>query len=146
MNKFLKNSLFYSVFFVTCSLVFSFAVYSFAHAKIDEKDQQISVDEVKSLTKKRLTDFVIVDVRTPKEFAHGALPQAILIDFYEEDFADNVAKLDKSKSYVLYCRTGIRGGKAQKLMQEQGFAKVYNLTGGFNAFYPEKAYEVDNLK
>ena len=68
----------------------------------------------------------IIDVRTPQEFAAGHLDGAINIDIYNANFADEIGKLGKAGSYVLYCRSGSRAGQAQSFMQEQGFADVTN--------------------
>ncbi len=75
-------------------------------------------------------DFVILDVRTPEEFAEGYVEDAILIDFYSESFRSEVNALDKNKTYLIYCRSGNRSGKALKIMEELGFTEVYNISGG----------------
>ena len=75
-------------------------------------------------------DFIIIDVRTPEEFAEGHVEDAIIIDFYSESFADELNALDKNKTYLIYCRSGGRSGKALKIMEELGFTKVYNMSGG----------------
>ena len=68
----------------------------------------------------------IIDVRTPQEFAAGHLDGAINIDIYNANFADEIGKLDKAGSYVLYCRSGSRAGQALTFMQDQGFTDVTN--------------------
>ncbi|MBC6609648.1 rhodanese-like domain-containing protein [Hymenobacter sp. BT507] len=75
-------------------------------------------------------DVVVLDVRTPEEYADGHLAGARNIDFKSSDFDDRIAQLDKSKTYVLYCASGNRSGKTAKLMTEKGFPKVENA-GGF---------------
>lgn len=77
---------------------------------------------------------VLVDVRTPAEFAAGHLPNATLIDFESPDFATKIAALDKTKTYALYCRSSNRSGQAMALMQQAGFTSVYHLGGGINAW------------
>ena len=47
-------------------------------------------------------DFVIIDVRTPGEFAGGYIEGAINIDFYSETFRDELNRLDKNKTYLIY--------------------------------------------
>lgn len=79
-------------------------------------------------------DAVLLDVRTSKEIAEGKIEGAIELDFYNENFAEEVAKLDKDKTYLIYCRSGNRSGKTCKLMSEQGFTKLYNLKGGIIAW------------
>ena len=75
-------------------------------------------------------DFVIIDVRTPNEFAEGHIENAIIIDYYSETFRDDVNKLDKDKTYLIYCRSGGRSGKTLDIMEELNFREVHNVSGG----------------
>ena len=77
---------------------------------------------------------VILDVRTPSETAEGMVPGAIEIDFRADDFSAEVGKLDKSKNYYVYCRSGGRSVGACEEMAKQGFPKLYNMLGGYNAY------------
>ncbi len=53
-------------------------------------------------------DFVILDVRTPQEFAEGHIINAVNLDINSKSFRDDLKKLDKNKTYLVYCRTGMR--------------------------------------
>ena len=75
-------------------------------------------------------DFVIIDVRTPEEFAEGHIENVINLDYYSETFRDELNKLDKNKMYLIYCRSGNRSGKALNIMEELNFREVYNMSGG----------------
>ena len=76
-------------------------------------------------------DFLIIDVRTPEEYEDLRIPNSINIDFYNpKNFILELEKLDKNKSYYVYCRTGSRSATTCDLMKEMGFAKTYNLLGG----------------
>ena len=75
-------------------------------------------------------DFVILDVRTPEEYAEGHLAGAILLDFYAADFEDELDKLDKNKAYVVYCRSGSRSGQSVDIMEDLDFMEVYDVDGG----------------
>ncbi len=79
-------------------------------------------------------DFVILDVRTPEEFADGYIEGAILIDFYSETFRDELDNLDKNKEYLIYCRSDNRSGRTLPIMEELGFLEVYNMLDGINAW------------
>lgn len=79
-------------------------------------------------------DFVVLDVRTPAEFAGGHVPQAANVDFEASDFAAQVSKLNKDKTYLVYCRTGSRSGQATAVMNSMGFKHVYDVQGGINAW------------
>lgn len=86
---------------------------------------------------KDYTDFVILDVRTPPEFEESHLQQAKLLDYYSPNFKEELQKLDKSKRYLIYCRTGVRSVETLNLMKNLGFKEVYNLIGGLNLWKSE---------
>ncbi|WP_242204815.1 rhodanese-like domain-containing protein [Aestuariivivens insulae] len=74
---------------------------------------------------------VVLDVRTDDEVADGIIPNAIHIDIYKgQDFINELEKLDKSKNYYVYCRSGNRSGQACRIMDELGFENAFNLEGG----------------
>lgn len=72
-------------------------------------------------------DVQILDVRTPEEFAENSLQVAVNLDVTSAKFKDELQKLDKSKTYMLYCRSGKRSALAEKLMRAEGFQRVENL-------------------
>lgn len=74
--------------------------------------------------------FIIIDVRTPEEFAEAHIENAINIDFYAEAFRDELDQLDKNKTYLIYCRSGIRSGNALDIMTELNFREVYHISDG----------------
>ena len=98
--------------------------------------KNISAQEANDLIQQRKTDpnFVILDIRTPQEFAQGRIEGAINLDFYAPTFKESLDKLDKSKTYMMYCRSGNRSGKALGMMEGQNFMDVYNMTGGIGAW------------
>ena len=73
---------------------------------------------------------ITLDVRTPGEFNEGHIEGAQLIDFQSGNFESEIATLDKSKTYAVYCRSGSRSGQAVKIMSDAGFTNLYNLDGG----------------
>jgi len=78
---------------------------------------------------------VVLDVRTPEEVAGGIIQGASLfLDYHSAEFAQQLDGLDKEKTYLVYCRSGNRSGKAGAMMQEKGFKKLYNLEGGISAW------------
>lgn len=79
---------------------------------------------------KRQPGDVVLDVRTPAEYAGGHLENADNIDVMAPDFASRVDGLDRKKTYYLYCRSGNRSGQAARRMKEMGFEHAYNV-GGF---------------
>ena len=83
-------------------------------------------------------DFVILDVRTPEEFADGHLESAINIDYNADTFRDELDNLDKNKTYLIYCRSGNRSGQALALMEKLNFREVYNISDGIIGWQAEK--------
>jgi rhodanese-related sulfurtransferase len=77
---------------------------------------------------------IVLDVRTPEEFAAGHIEGAVNIDFNSSGFKDEVAKLDPEKTYLLHCRSGGRSGKAKSTFTGLGFKAIYHLDGGLNAW------------
>jgi rhodanese-related sulfurtransferase len=73
---------------------------------------------------------ITLDVRTPGEFNEGHIEGAKLIDFQSGNFESEIATLDKTKTYAVYCRSGSRSGQAVKVMSDAGFTNIYNLDGG----------------
>lgn len=71
--------------------------------------------------------FVIIDVRTPAEYEQAHVQGALNIDFLKSDFKERVQKLDKTKTYKVYCRSGNRSGQALYVMKGLGFSDVENL-------------------
>ncbi len=77
---------------------------------------------------------VLLDVRTPEETALGKIEGATELDFFSPDFEAEIDKLDKNKTYLIYCRSGKRSGKTCALMAQKGFKHLFNLAGGYNAW------------
>jgi len=72
-------------------------------------------------------DTVLIDVRTPAEFATGHLEGAVNIDVQAPDFDARVAELDPNGTYLVYCRSGNRSGQAIDRMQAMGFTELTNI-------------------
>ena len=114
-----------------------------SYAQSSQPKQLIkTINSVESaeMIKKNLKNknFVILDVRTPEEYADGHLANATNIDFKATDFADKVGKLDKSKTYLVYCRAGHRSASAVEIMKTQSFQTLYNLDGGITQWTTDK--------
>ena len=75
---------------------------------------------------------VIVDVRTPEEFAAGHLQGAVNLDVSAATFDSQIAALDKNVAYAVYCRSGNRSTIAVGKMSDAGFTNLFNFNqGGF---------------
>jgi len=75
-------------------------------------------------------DPVIIDVSTPQEYKGLHLKGAINVNLFSRFFKNRLDIMDKSRTYVIYCKMGGRSKIAKKLMQRLGFRKVYNIVGG----------------
>lgn len=105
---------------------------------IELQTQAVLIDNVDA---KNAADFiaahpaaVVIDVRTPDEFADGHVADAINVDYRAEDFRGQLAALDKNTHYVLHCKSGNRSGKSLEIMKELGFNRVTHMDGGFDAW------------
>ena len=123
-------------------IIFIISFQSFAQQKNDIKNSSslysndidkstvelVGVEFSKELIKKQIK---IIDVRTPKEFNQGHIENAININFKSSNFIKSISKLNKDTSFLIYCKSGNRSGKAAKIMDSIGFYKIYDLKGGF---------------
>ena len=76
---------------------------------------------------------VILDVRTPEEWAEGIIPNAVMLDIYSgAEFLAAIQELDKSRHYYVYCKAGGRSRQACEMMNLIGIPKTFNLVGGFS--------------
>ena len=85
-----------------------------------QNGSSIDSKEAYGLIKKADANIAILDVRTAKEFADGHVAGAVNID-----------ELDRSKTYIVYCRSGRRSSKAVGIMAAKGFKNLYNVSDGF---------------
>jgi len=92
----------------------------------------LSPAEAREVIGKRSGDprFVLLDVRTPKEFQAERIEGAVMVDYLSPSFQEEIAKLDREKTYLVYCRTGNRTVGALKVMRELGFRNVLHLASG----------------
>jgi len=82
-------------------------------------------------------NFIIIDIRTLSEFNSGHIKDAINIDYYDNDFVERLNDLNKSKTYLVYCRSGHRSGSAMENFQQLKFGLVYNMLRGINSWRSE---------
>ncbi len=81
---------------------------------------------------------VFLDVSTGREYRKWHIENAININIFSLKFSENLNKLDKEKTYLVYCKMGARSSAAQKVMIKQGFQKVFNIVGGRDRWRLEK--------
>jgi rhodanese-related sulfurtransferase len=100
----------------------------------------VTVGQAQKLIKERAgnADFVILDVRTPAEFTEGHLAGAVNLDVQAPDFETRIRALDRTKTYLVYCRTGNRSRKAIQAMDRLGFGSVFHMTQGIVGWQQQK--------
>jgi phage shock protein E len=77
---------------------------------------------------------VVLDVRTPAEFASGHIEGAKNIDIHGKTFQTTLEQLDKDQPYLVHCAVGMRSAKACTVMSHLQFKTVYDLKGGLDAW------------
>jgi rhodanese-related sulfurtransferase len=116
------------------------SVISFAQTKVEHVDAATFkkfIDEKKSL---------LIDLRTDDELKNkGYIKGATQIDYFKKDAEMIISKLDKKKTYLIYCAGGGRSGECAELMQKAGFVHVVDLEKGFDD-WKKKGFEIEMKK
>lgn len=122
-------------------IVFAF-VFSgaFAQQQCDTCVIRADTAAFKSMLEKK--DGILIDVRTPAEYKSSHIKGAINIDYRAASFEKKIGKLDKRKTYYLYCGTGNRSEQAAVYMKSKGFCKVVSLKRGLAA-WKEAGYPLE---
>ncbi len=121
---------------VTLILIF-ISTFSFSQEGIKNVDA--------AAFKKMIDDkiYILIDLRTADEIKNkGKIKGATELDFLDKNAEANIEKLDKKKSYLIYCAGGGRSGDCAELMKKQGFKDVVNLEKGFGD-WKNKGFEIE---
>src|SRR5688572_22627269 len=105
---------------------------------------QIPIQDVDSKTFQSLINSgkgVVLDVRTPEEYAEGHIKGATQIDVFDATFEKQIMTLPKDKEVYVYCAGGSRSYDAAKVLQKHGY-KAFNLEYGFDD-WKKKGYPVE---
>ena len=95
--------------------------------------RHVTVTEAQSLVAAH-PEIVVLDVRTGREFNGGHLEGAVNMNYFSLNIGKNVDQLDKDKTYLLYCRSGNRSGKAAPALKKAGIESVIHMDGGTKAW------------
>ncbi len=106
-----------------------------SNSQVETNSTLVNVAQAKSLLAKG--DVIALDVRTPEEISEGKIQGALEIDYKAAGFKEKINKLDKSKAYLIYCRSGGRSARSAKLMKKLNFKQTYDLDGGYTAWSSE---------
>ena len=77
---------------------------------------------------------ILIDVRTREEIAEGKIVGALELDYFLPSFQSEVEKLSKDEEIYIYCAVGARSREAAEMLIQQGFTKVYHLSGGIQSW------------
>lgn len=131
------------IIYLLIAFLFSTSLYFFYEKGVETKDVKINqkqdiIQNIKAEAALKIIeerkDVVPLDVRTEGEYETGHLEKSINIDWENQSiFKSEIEKLDKNKTYILYCRSGNRSSKASIFMKNNGFTSIYNILGGVNS-------------
>ncbi|MBE7410788.1 MAG: thioredoxin domain-containing protein [Leptospiraceae bacterium] len=135
---------------------FSIAVLFFLNNCSEAKNQNAmnlihNVNAIEFNNLIQLDNGIVLDVRTPEEVAQGKIRNASVVNFYDKDFEKKINLIQKDKPIYIYCRSGSRSLNASKILEKNGFTKIYNLSGGIsswvgNGFSVEKPTQIQDDK
>lgn len=85
------------------------------------------------------TNAILIDVRTPEEFNEGTIENAINIDFFDDNFKNEVSKIDKDSEIIIFCKSGGRSAQANEILKSLGFNNVREIQGGYDEYTTNKS-------
>lgn len=100
-----------------------------SEATAGSESTEIKADELAEMLQAK-PGLLVIDIRTPAEFAEGHIEGAINIDFVDAGFAEAVAGIDTSAPTAFHCRSGGRSGQAESVFEALPFAELYHFSGG----------------
>lgn len=121
-------------------------VFLFSACQTNQVEKVTSSEEIQtiisSLNNVNQIDFsnpnnVLIDVRTPEEYADGHVKGAINLNVKDDNFAKKVSELDSTKNYYIYCRSGVRAKSAEAIMLENNLKKVHTFQDGMMTYKGE---------
>ncbi len=138
-NKFYTNSHLFIALLIVFSMVFVSCRLTTNKKENTQKTTETKPSFLKDVSPEEFKklidgDVILLDVRTPDEVAQGQIEGSSSINFYDEDFVEKINLINKDKVICVYCRSGNRSSKAAKIMQQNGFNRIYNLDGGTMAW------------
>ena len=121
--------------------VISFEYVAFAQTANTKVVSNLSAERFKAIIANDKNG-VILDLRTTDEMNKGFIKGAVQLDFLAKDAEKQIDKLDKNKTYYIYCASGGRSADAAEYMEKGGFKRVYNFEKGFSE-WEKKGFPVE---
>jgi rhodanese-related sulfurtransferase len=113
-------------------VLFLLLVTTVTHAQT-QKCKQVTIDEFEQALK-ATKNAVLIDLRTPKEFASGHIKGSKNIDFFGKGFYDQLLKYPKDTPLFIYCESGGRSGQTFERLKNEGYQLVYEMYEGMSAW------------
>jgi phage shock protein E len=121
-----------------------FAVVSCGDREETAVDEEVTVEimaPVEHLTANEAVEVlasdegcVVLDIRTPAEYADGHIAGAVNVDFRADNFKEELGKLDPRTPYLVHCGSGGRSTSSLPVFEELGFMKIYHLAEGLGGW------------
>lgn len=102
--------------------------------KVEHVTAQEAAKRLAAPVKEKEKPLAVLDVRTPEEFKGGHIKGAKNVDFNDDGFEKELAKLDKERPVLVHCAAGGRSTRSLKILKKLGFKTVLHLDGGINAW------------
>ena len=101
---------------------------------IEHRFEETKIENIKAMEAAKILkenpDMMILDIRTPEEFNSGHIPASINIDYKAKNFESELKKLDRSKSYLMHCRSGRRSSSALEIFRKLEFGYIIHIDDG----------------
>lgn len=127
--------------FSSCKEAIDKSTNTIKKTQVTDVKETVFAKDVNVANFKNLVDSkagLLVDVRTPQEYASGHIAGAINIDWKNQaEFTSKIKEIAKDKTVLIYCHSGHRSGLAKKFLKEQGYSKIYNLETGIKGWKSE---------
>lgn len=117
--------------FLTC--VFAYGLLDSVSAQ-EASDGRISLKQARKMLREKIPGLIILDVRTPGEYADGHISDARNMNFFGPDFEREIAALPKEAPIIVYCNSGRRSEAAAEMLRDAGFQNVYDMRQGMSGW------------
>lgn len=130
-NYTLPYIIFLGIFLVTVLAITNFNVLRTVN--VSRLGEELNTDEFYALGHEANVE--ILDIRAPEQYNFGHIGGVTFIDFNDSlNFKSNIDKLNRNKTYMIYCKTDQQSAYIMKLMREMGFTDIHFLKGGIHAW------------
>ncbi len=98
----------------------------------------ITSHEAFKIFEEQRADVIFIDLRTEAAYNLRHIKNSKSMNYYSKQFQENIDKLDKTPTYIIYCRPGMRSARTFQVMKKLGFSNVYHMTDGMKGWIENK--------